>query len=184
METKSECEPPMQSSDEATQKQLDLARAQGDALLHAVETMTEKVAHGEEQQVGDYLVGFAVEKAEGLYQLRDGVLEWREPEEENVHVEIVVRDAADGRFLPGLTVYATLIDARGNTIGMHRQPFLWHPWVYHYGRNWKVPGDGEYTIRVHVDVPEFPRHDKKNGRRYSEPADVTFEQVQIETGRK
>ena len=29
------------------------------------------------------MVGYAVEKAEGMYMLRDGELQWHEPEEEN-----------------------------------------------------------------------------------------------------
>ena len=46
------------------------------------------------------------------------------------------------------------------------------PKTYHYGRNWKVPGDGEYTLRVHIEPPTFMRHDELNGRRFEEPVDV------------
>lgn len=177
--------PPMQSSDEANQKQLEMARAQGDALQRALEHMTQQEAHdGAEKRAGDYLVGYAVEEAEGMYHLRDGALEWQEPQEENVHLEVSVRDAADGRFIPGLAVHATLVDEQGREVGTHRQPFLWHPWLYHYGRNWRVPGDGTYTLRVRIDVPDFPRHDKVNGRRYAEPVEVTFTDVAIKTGQK
>jgi hypothetical protein len=77
-----------------------------------------------------------------------------------------------------------LIEADGQAIGTHRQPFLWHPWLYHYGRNWEVPGDGSYRLRVRIEPPEFPRHDKINGRRYAEPVEVEFENVRVETGRK
>ena len=96
----------------------------------------------------------------------------------------LVRDGADGRFVPGLSVSATLIDADGNEVGTHEQPFLWHPWLYHYGRNWKVPGDGMYTLRVRVEPPTYARHDKKNGVRYREPVEVEFRGVKIETGQK
>src|SRR6266542_5903610 len=82
-----------------------------------------------------------------MYHLRDGQLEWHDSQDENAHIEVVVRDAADGRFIPGLTVYATLLDRAGTEIGTHQQPFLWHPWLYHYERNWRVPGDGTYTLR-------------------------------------
>ena len=51
-------------------------------------------------------------------------------------LEVAVRDVADGRFIPGLTMYATLLDHNGVEIGTHQQPFLWHSWMYHYGRNW------------------------------------------------
>lgn len=177
-------QPPMQASDESTKKQLELARAQGEALQRAVREMTQNEAHGQLRQVGDYLVGYAVEEAEGLYHRQNGRLVWQEPEDENVHVEVVVADSADQRFIPGLTVHATLIDEQGKEIGTHTQPFLWHPWLYHYGRNWRVPSDGEYTLRVHIEAPDFSRHDQINGRRYADPVTVEFTGVKIETGQK
>jgi hypothetical protein len=177
-------QPSLQPSDEADEQQLRLAQAQGNAFQQAVDMMTKQEAHGAEQRAGDYLIGYAIEHAEGLYQLRDGQLQWHEPQDQNAHVEVVVRDGADGRFIPGLTVYATLFDGNGDQIGRHQQPFLWHPWLYHYGRNWHVPGDGEYTLRVRVEVPDFPRHDKLNGKRFAEPIEVEFSHVMIETGQK
>ncbi|MDP9316676.1 MAG: iron transporter [Pseudomonadota bacterium] len=179
-----EHQPPMRPSDEATEKQLRLAKAQGDAFGQALTAMITDEAHGSVRPVGDYLVGYAVEQAEGMYHLHDGHLEWVAPEEENLHVEVVVCDAADGRFIPGLTVYATLIDSTGNEIGTYHQPFLWHPWLYHYGRNWHVPGDGIYTLRIRVEAPEWGRHDKINGKRFAEPVEVEFVKVGITTGQK
>lgn len=177
--------PPMQPSDEANQDQLDLARWQGEAFERALDTMIMDVARGEELRAGDYLIGYAVEEAEGLYCMRDGRLQWEEPPSDaTTHLEVVVRDGADGRFLPGLTVTATLLDASGREIGTHQQPFLWHPWLFHYGRNWHVPGDGEYRLRVRVEPPDFPRHDRTNGNRYTQPVEVEFTGVQIRTGRK
>jgi len=61
----------------------------------------EEAGRGAEQPAGDYLVGYAVEAAEGMYELRDGRLGWRSPQAENLHLEITVRDRADGRFVPG-----------------------------------------------------------------------------------
>jgi hypothetical protein len=174
----------LRPSDEAKQQQIALAKGQGEAFQRAVDNMTQKTAHGAERRVGDYLIGYAVEDAEGMYHLRDGKLEWAEPSDENAHVEIVVRNAVDGRFLPGLTVHATLVDSGGKEVGTHEQPFLWHPWIYHYGRNWRVPSDGVYTLRVRVEAPQYPRHDKINGKFYAEPAEVTFENVRIKTGQK
>lgn len=62
--------PPMDpNTSEATAKQLDLARAQGEAYGNALTYMTGTVADdGGEQRAGDYLVGYAVEKAEGMYE--------------------------------------------------------------------------------------------------------------------
>ena len=176
--------PPMRPSDAATAEQLCLAKAQRDAFGQAVEHMTKQEAHAAEQPAGDYRVGSAVEHAEGMYALRDGQLHWHEPQDENLHLEIVVRDGADGRFIPGLTVHATLINGSGVEVGTHEQPFLWHPWLYHYGRNWRVPGDGQYTLRVRVEPPAFIPHEKTNGRRFAEPVEVEFRTITIETGQK
>jgi len=175
--------PPAEVSDEASQEQLELARQQGEAYMRALSTMSRRVAYvGGEQRAGDYLVAFAIEPAEGMYYPRNGQLEWQEPQQENIHLEISVRDAADQRFIPGLTIYATLIDANGNEAGTHRQDFVWHPWVYHYGRNWQVRRHGEYTLRVRIEAPDFPRHDRANGRRYTRPVEVEFQKVRITPG--
>lgn len=87
----------MKPSDEATTEQLELGRAQGEAAVKALKTMMEKVAtSGGEKRAGDYIVSYAIEEAEGMYHLSDGELQWQEPEEENLHVEVAVRDSDDG----------------------------------------------------------------------------------------
>ena len=106
----------------------------------------------------------------------------RDPGEENVHVEVSVRDASDGRFVPGVPIFVTLIDPDGNEVGTHEQPQIWHPMIYHYGRNCVVPSDGEYTLRVRVEPPTFMRHDEVNGWRFTEPVEVEFTGVKVERG--
>jgi len=176
--------PPMRQSEESDQEQLRLAREQGDALGRALEAMDEESETGVlVQRAGDYEVAFAAEEAEGMYSLEDGELVWHDPTEENCHVEIGVRDGADGRFVPGLDVTVTLVGPDGEEVGTHVQPFLWHPWLYHYGRNWTIPVEGEYTARVRIDPPTWMRHDHENGRRYAEPVEVEF-QVELEPGAK
>jgi hypothetical protein len=171
-------------SEEVDERQLELARAEGDAYHRSLEYMANEVAHtGGTKQLGDYIVGFAQEEAEGMYALtEEGEFEWREPESENCHIEISVSDAADKRFVPYLDVRATLVDKEGTETGPFEVPFLWHPGLYHYGRNVEVPGDGAYTLRVAIDPPTFMRHDEKNGDRYGERVEVEFEGVDIETG--
>lgn len=176
--------PPMDpNSSEATGPQLDRARAQGEAYGRALEYMVQEVAHGGGmEQAGEYIVGYAIEEAEGMYRFHDGELVWANPEEENVHVEITVQDAADGRFVPAVTVTATLVTPGGQEMGPFEQELVWHPMLYHYARNWTVPEDGEYTLQVHIDPPTFMRHDEINGRRFSEPVDVEFTAVKIQRG--
>lgn len=163
--------PPMTPSSESTAHQIGLGRKQGDALTAAVRAKNEE-AGTDIQRAGDYEIILTVEPAEGLYHWRDTGLVWEEPGDENAHVEVVVRDAADGRFVPGLTVTVTLTGQDGREVGTWQQPFIWHPWLYHYGRNWQIPGEGDYKVHIHVGTPTFLRHDHANGKRYGEPVDV------------
>ena len=176
--------PSKTTSDEVDERQLELARKAGDAYQEALEYMATEVAHtGDKRESGDYVVGFAQEEAEGMYELvSEGELEWREPDEENCHLEIAVCDGADGRFVPHLTVRATLTAEDGTEVGPTEIPFLWHPGLFHYGKNLQVPGDGTYTIDVEIEPAAFMRHDETNGDRYGETVEVTFEDVDVETG--
>ena len=171
------------TSSEADAKQLELARKQGSTYRQALDHLATSVAHdGGTKEAGEYIVGYAVEEAEGMYMWVDGGLAWHEPGDENLHVEIAVCDASDGRFVPGCTVTGTLIDPDGNEVGTHEHPLLWHPMLYHYGRNWKVPADGTYTLKVRVEPPTFMRHDEINGCRFTEPVDTEFTGVKVERG--
>lgn len=176
--------PPMEAdTSEASERQLAFAREQGDAYGRALVHMTEEVAHdGGEQLAGEYRVGYAVEEAEGMYHWSDGELTWQGPGDDNAHIEVSVRDAGDGRFVPGVRVTVTIVDPDGTEIGTHEHPLLWHPMIYHYGRNWQLPVDGDYTLRIHIDPPTFHRHDEVNGRRFATPVDVEFAGVGIERG--
>lgn len=175
----------LRPSDEADQRQIDLAGDAGEAYRRAVDYMIEEVAHtGGREHEGDYVVGFAQEEAEGMYRLRDGDLAWVEPtEEENCHLEVIVASAAAGRFVPHLTVTATL-EGEGETVGPEEIPFVWHPGLYHYGKNLALPGDGTYDVTVEVEPATFPRHDRTNGDRFAEDVVVTFEDVDVMTGSK
>jgi len=177
--------PPMQKSDEAKLNELDMARKQGKAYLETLQHMAKEVADsGGEKKAGNYAVCYAIEKAEGMYKVSNGKLKWHEPEKENCHIEISVRDGSDNRFIPGLDVTVTVLDESGKQIGRNKQEFIWHPWLFHYGRNWRLPGDGRYTLRVEIAAPKFMRHDKKNGQRYAQDVEVVFEKVKVATGQK
>ena len=118
-----------------------------------------------------------------MYHRRDGDLKWVEPaNEENAHLEVLVASAADGRFLPELDVTVTLESNDGDTVGPVELPFVWHPGVYHYGKNLALPDDGYYSITVEVDGPPFPRHDETNGNRFADGVVVAFEEIDVRTG--
>jgi Fe2+ transport protein len=136
------------------------------------------------RRAGDYLVAFVQEHAEGMYELDDGRLVWREaPEEANAHLEIAVADAADGRFVPALDISLTLLEG-DRELFTTTMPLLWHPYLYHYGTNARVPGEGPFTVRVHIAAPTFMRHDPVNGKRYEQAVDVVFEHRRFTPGRK
>ena len=102
----------MRTSDEATEKQLEMAAQQGETYKAALTHMAEEVADvGATKRVGDYVVAFAAENAEGMYEMHDGELTWQAPDEENVHIEITACDGADGRFVPGGFVHATCAES-------------------------------------------------------------------------
>ncbi len=76
-----------------------------------------------------------------------------------------------GASVLGVRVFGTLVAPDGTEVGTHEQALLWHPMIYHYGRSWVAPADGEYVLCVRVEPPTFMRHDEVNGRRFTEPVE-------------
>ena len=178
--------PPAKPSDEADKSQLKMAREEGEKYAASLDYMANEVAEtGGKAHAGDYIVAFAQERAEGMYHLRGGRLEWVEPPPDvNCHLEIAVADAADNRFIPYLDIEC-ILSRDGEEIASFKPEFLWHPGLYHYGHNLTLPdGDGTYDLKVRIAAPTFPRHDKKNGMRYSAPVEVAFENIRMTTGRE
>lgn len=124
-------------------------------LVQVLDYLMDKATPRDELAIADYLVGYSIQPAEGIYHLQDGELVWQTPTDENIHIVISVRDTVDGRFLPTLNVQTTLIDTDGRVVGTRQQPFVWHPWLYDYGYgcNWKVPADGKYTLCIRIESP-------------------------------
>ncbi|MGY1707392.1 iron transporter [Geodermatophilus sp. SYSU D00697] len=176
--------PPTSGSNEAQPEQLDTARQQGDAYGRALQAMAEEDGAAV-TRAGHYLVALVTEQAEGMYAPDDsGRLVWREaPEEANTHIEVAVADGADGRFVPGLDVTVTVLDGERELLSQ-RAPFLWHPFLHHYGVNARVPGEGPYTVLVEIEPPTWMRHDPVNGRRFEAAVDAVFDDVTFERGRK
>ncbi len=175
--------PPMAPSNEATAEQLDVARAEGDGYQRAMRAMADEDG-AVTARSGDLVIAFVNEKAEGMYALDGDRLVWREAAQDaNVHLEVAVADAGDGRFVPGLSVHLEL-NRDGRTVLATEMPFLWHPFLHHYGTNAAVPDEGPYQVTVRVAPAGFMRHDPVNGRRYAEPVEVRFDGVRLASGRK
>jgi hypothetical protein len=170
-------------SDEVDENQIQQSRTEGQAYFTSATYMTSTVANdGGTTEAGDYVVGYAQEEAEPMYELAgEGEFELVEPDDENCHLEVIVADRGDRRFVPYCTVSATL-ERDGEEYGPFDLPFLWHPGVYHYGSNVEVPEGGTYDLHVTVEPPEFGRHDETNGDRYGETVEVTFEGMDVEAG--
>lgn len=174
-----------QASDEASAEGLRLAREAGDAYQRMVQYFLKNIAKGGcIREIDDYRIGVAVEAAEPLWMPCGENLALREPPTQaNQHLEVVVTDRGDGRFIPELYVTATL-DEHGKAIGSWHMPFLWHPTMYHYGANVTIPRSGTYRLRVSIARPLFSRHDKVNGRRYERPVVVDFGDLRLEAARE
>lgn len=177
-------QPPAKASDEADKNQLRMAAEEGKKYIESLEYMATKVADtGAKLRAGDYIVAFAQERAEGMYHLKGGKLEWVEAAKDmNCHMEIAVADATDNRFIPYLDIECTL-SQDGKKVLSFKPDFLWHPGLYHYGKDLKLPsGSGTYDLTVKIAPPEFPRHDKTNGKRFAEPVEAEFKGIKISAG--
>ncbi|MGA4687764.1 MULTISPECIES: iron transporter [Micromonospora] len=173
----------MAPSNEATAEQLDIARAEGDGYRRAMRAMADEDG-AVTARSGDLAIAFVNEEAEGMYALDGDRLVWREAAQDaNVHLEVAVADAGDGRFVPGLSVHLEL-NRDGRTVLATELPFLWHPFLHHYGANAAMPDEGPYQVTVRVAPARFMRHDPVNGRRYAEPVEVRFDDVRLAAGRK
>ena len=169
--------------EETVQRQLHVARAQGDAYGSAFQQLrAAEAGDSGEEYCGDYWIGYALGPAAGVYEWTSAELAWREPGDENLHIAITVRDAADGRFVPGLRVVVTLIDPSGSAVGSREQSLLWHPMIYHYGANWKIKASGMHSLHVEVDPPKFMRADLLHGDRLLAPAQIDFNHVKVDVG--
>ncbi len=166
------------------QEQEHLVRKQGDAYRSSYDELMSEDRH-DGVEIDDYLVTAAFEPAEGMYIVAsDGRLMWKVPEpHENQHLEVIVRDRHDGRFVPGLDVRMLL--RNGSDIVVDTPvPFIWHPFVFHYGINGHIPEEGSYSVEVRIARPVFGRHDEVRGRRYARDVQVDLGPLKLRPGRK
>lgn len=148
-------------------EKVNLRNAQGEAYQRALEYMQKETVNAS-VFIDDYIITVACEEAEGMYHnTEDGQTGWMIPHlEENQHLEVVIQDREDKRFIPNLKVHVKLVDAQGNLTEEKDVPFIWHPFLFHYGINWTIPKEGDYMAEVTVSYPSFHRHDENVGDRY------------------
>ncbi|HEU4571811.1 MAG TPA: hypothetical protein VFR93_03925 [Candidatus Limnocylindrales bacterium] len=171
------------SPDEKEQERL--ARQQGEAYGASYDRLMAEDPHAE-TEVDDYRVTASFEPAEGMYELKDdGTFHWMTPSDgQNQHFEVIVRDRRDGRFLPNLDVRMRLLDERDRVVADTEVPFIWHPFVLHYGVDGAIPAEGDYTAEVAIPAPRWHRHDEVRGRRYAKDVTVRLGPVHLTPGTK
>jgi hypothetical protein len=163
----------------------EIAADHGQSFKQLLESFARDKASADAKD-GDYLITLVGEEAEGWYapQLLGG-LAWEEPdEEENQHLEVVVQDMQDLRFIPYLRIRLKLIRADGEEVEEKEQRFIWHPFIYHYGENWEIPEEGDYYGEITIKSPDFRRHDLARGKRYLEEVKVKVGPLHLTPGRK
>ncbi len=177
---------PLSALMEAEQKKSMLP---GEAYTHTLQDMFKQANDGKTTESGDYFVAYALEYAEGWWLYKDDKFRYAAENDmsgkTNAHVEVAVCDAKTKRFLHDLDVTATLFDDKGAKIGTLNEPFMWHPWLYHYGENWRVPKAGNhYKLHVHFEPPAYRRYGKQLGKQFTQPGDIDFTDLVIKTGQK
>jgi len=91
-----------------------LAREEGDAIDGPLSGMLRSAdVSGSQVRSGDYKVAVEVQAARGTWEARNGHLSYDSPNG-NIgpiaHLDVSIRDATTGRFIPGLKVRATILE--------------------------------------------------------------------------
>lgn len=160
----------------------------GKAFHNTLEEMYKQANDGRDTVTGDYIVAFAVEYAEGYWHYENDKFRYMQENDmsgkTNAHIEVAVLDAKTGRFLDNLNVMATLKTEDGKSMGTKNEPFMWHPWLYHYGENWRIPKSAKYTIVADIKPPAYRHYGKTLGNQFNKSISVAFNNVHIKSGQK
>jgi uncharacterized protein involved in high-affinity Fe2+ transport len=165
-----------------------IARQEGTATDRPIAALLRGAnTSGSQLSSGDYKVAVIVQPARGYWEARNGKLSYVDSNNNVgsvVHMDVIIRDATTGRLLPGLNVRATVLNSRKKEIGTYAMPFMWHPWMNHYGLDVAVPENGRYTIRVRADAPAFRRYGSTALRKFNRVIDAEFRNVRLATPKK
>ena len=154
----------------------------GVAAQYAV--LEEEVAEeGGSVETGDWRIAYIKEPAEGWFQMDQGHLVWRDPAPgETAHLEIIPIERDTGRIVPDARITLEVLDAGGERVETKELSFYYAEF-FHYAENFRIPDDGEYTLRATVQTPRFRRHgDESEAPALMDDAQVEFEKVMIDVG--
>ena len=152
-----------------------------DIVREIVDYSYQKDAYMGHRIEGGYLIAYLVEKARKLQYLKEGEIT-QEPKNENAYIGIAVHSESDLQFIKNLIVMVTVIDERGNVIGNQQHLYHPRPELHNYGMNWVLPGDGLYTIRVHVGPANLKRGGDMKNNKTPGIVEVEFPHIRIQTG--
>ena len=173
-----------QSGDLSYKKAKYLAKAQKMALFAEMDFIIQRHCYEGQKVQGNFLIAYSLEFARNLTYSSEGDLQFQKLNGENAYICIAVHDAADLHFIKKLAVRVTVLDQKGFVTGSFNHPLIERPDFYHYGRNWNLPGDGKYTLRVRIEVPDGVESDENSVQVSSLPVEVEFKNVDIKTGQK
>lgn len=166
---------------------IDLARREGDAVDRSLVEVLHEGANGSQLRTGDYRVAVLIHPARGYWNSQGGKLSYISPDGSlgpAAHIDVSIRDATTGRLVPGLNVRVTILNSRKKEIDTYALPFMWHPWINHYGLNVPTPAPGRYTIRVRAEAPAFRRYGSTALKRFNRPVDVEVRDVRFAPAEK
>jgi uncharacterized protein involved in high-affinity Fe2+ transport len=167
---------------------VDLARGEGmgvDEPLTAL--LRSDNANGTQARSGDYRVAVVMQPARGEWRSGKGKLTYVDTDSSVgpvTHLDVSIRDATTGRFIPGLKVRATILDSRNKEVDTYTLPFTWHPWMNHYGLNVPAPKAGRYTVRVRAEAPSFRRYGSTALKTFNKAVDVRLIGVRVPVDEK
>jgi hypothetical protein len=141
----------------------------------------EIAAEGGAVESGPWRIAYIKEPAEGWFRTENGRVVWRDPARgETAHLEIIPIERDSGRIVPNAGVTLEVLDENGERVEKRPLSFYYAEF-FHYADNFRIPRDGEYTLRATVEPPSFRRHgDEDSGPALTESAQVEFENVMIE----
>ena len=140
---------------------------------------------GAQVRSGDYRIAVVVTRGHGYWEVHDEKLSYRQPVSRAgrvMHIDVSIRDATTGRFIPDMHVQAAIVDSRNRTIGNYELPMTWHPWFYHYGQDVEVSGSERYAIRVRAEAPAVRRYGSVALRKFNRPINVLVRGIHFATG--
>jgi hypothetical protein len=141
----------------------------------------EVASEGGSVETGEWRIAYIKEPAEGWFQMDNGHLVWRDPAGgETAHLEIIPIERETGRIVPDARITLEVLDADGERVES-KQLSLYYAEFFHYAENFRIPSDGEYTLRATVETPQFRRHgDESEGPVLMDDAQVEFDNVMID----